>query len=703
MNTRPSDINTVRDESLSGTVRRGLLWLTILASVWVVPLTGVAVGAILEGRTPALFLPGDGIRSLLRILGGALKPTGDPWWSSLPSPAHGPHSPVDLFAGLLVGAAVYAAAATAGWQTLITRTGWRENDRQQRRQMDGAAWAEPNEVSHLLVDEDELGDRVGLGTPRTPKMPGKKIVAVEPGHSALIVAPTGRGKTESGVAPAVMHWDGPVVCFSIKRDVYDLTAGYRATRGETRVLDPAGLTDPLRVRNAFWTPIPESRSWLHARLLADQMCGVGLKGAQASGNEEYFANAAGELLAGLLFAAAHSALPTMATVQGWLTDPKPAAAVLEKALTELRDDPDMPAEVRFNAPHALAAIKQGMVSDDPRAVVYVIKTVNNALRAWNEWRFAHVKSGDPGVLEPEWLWTPPDRTREPGSWETAGEHRTLYGMCPESDQQSYRGMFIGAVTQIYNAYARAQQSGRVPKKRLLIVLDEVANMTPIPVLDRWVTAARGLGINLVLATQNLAQLDTVWGREKAETIASGPRVRMFGPGIADEQTLAYIEKLGGDTAVLTDTVSRTPYFFQIQTNRSTNTQWRPLVTKDVVRQIPPYTGLVFYGTTPPFTVNWRSAHTDPRLEAMQKNTPIPPTQDEVNYLTTPDHERPSLDPNDPTRVPEAPASRTTSDASDAVGDDPAEDAEPDDVGYDDMPSDPFNDEWEPPEDDDAAA
>ena len=94
------------------------------------------------------------------------------------------------------------------------------------------------------------------------------------------------------------------------------------------------------------------------------------------------------------------------------------------------------------------------------------------------------------------------------------------------------------------------------------------------------------GINLVFATQNLGQLDTVWGRDKAETIAAGPRVAMFGPGIKDPQTLSYVEKLSGQTAVLTENVSRSPYGFQIQTSRSTSTQWRPLIQQSEVREIP---------------------------------------------------------------------------------------------------------------------
>jgi type IV secretion system protein VirD4 len=629
---KPSELTQIRDDSLTGTVRRGALWLTLALSLWIVPLIAVAVGAAIEGRMPAFFGPGDLVRSIGALLSTATDDNAPAWWSKLPAPDASPRDPIDLLGGLVLATVLYAGATTWAWQTTLTRTGIRERDDQRRRQIDGASWAKVEDLAPVLVMEKDLGTRLVLGTPRSPRVKGK-LAAVEAGHSALVVAPTGQGKTESVIAPAILDWDGPVVCCSIKRDVYGLTAGHRATLGETRVLDPAGLTDPLEDRNAYWTPIAEARSWRGARTLADQMCGVGLKGAQSSGNEDYFANASGELLSGLLFAAAHSTVPTMNTVQTWLTHPADAMETLEELLGGMTQDPDLDDDVRYNAPHALSAIRLRMVGEDPRSVEAIRATVGNAIRAWNEWRFAHVEPGDPGVLEPDWLWA------EPSKWERPGGQRTLYVIGPDADQDSYRGMFIGAISQIYNAYARAGQTGRRPEKRLLIVLDEVANMTPIPNLDRWVTAARGLGINLVLATQNLGQLDTVWGREKAETIASGPRVRMFGPGLADAQTLKYVEDISGQTAVITDSVSRTPYFMQMQTSRSTNTQWRPLVQQQELRELPDFTGIVFYGTTPPFTVDWRSGHTEPQLRSKEHLPPVAPDAEEREHLAAPHEKR----------------------------------------------------------------
>jgi type IV secretory system conjugative DNA transfer VirD4/TraG family protein len=153
-------------------------------------------------------------------------------------------------------------------------------------------------------------------------------------------------------------------------------------------------------------------------------------------------------------------------------------------------------------------------------------------------------------------------------------------------------------------------------------------------LDSWVASATGLGINLVLAAQNLAQLDTVWRCEMAETIAFGPRVRMFGPGLADPQTLTYIERLGGQTAVLQDQVSRSPYLRGLQNQpldpRALAADRLPadraratrLHRPDLLRQ------------PPPFTVHWRSRDTDAHLAAKSRLPPRRQSREEIDFLTT---------------------------------------------------------------------
>lgn len=629
MTVKPSDVAGPRDDSTTGMLRRWGMWMSLLAGAYVTLILGTQLAAIFLGAAP----PAWGLR-------GALSALLDTAREATRSSGSATRELIATLLGLGIAGWLAWAAGAVIWSWLLRVTGLREADQRQQDQLDGARWARREDLAAVLVRRGEHANRLVLGSPRQLRVSRDRLVAVESGHSALIVAPTGQGKTESLMVPAILDWDGPVLVCSIKRDVYDLTAGYRGQVGETRVLDPAGLTDPTQTRTAYWTPLAEARSWRAARMLADQMAGVGRQGAQATGNEDYFSKASGELLAGLFFAASHSPVPTMRTVGDWLADPEDAIPTIEQLLTGMSEDEGLPDDVRLNAPHALRSIQLRMIGKDPRTVEPIRASAANIIRAWDDYRLADVSPDDPGVLSPEWLWSDPDE------WEQPGDQRTLYVVCPDAEQGTYEGMIVGAITQAYNAYGRAGQSGRTPPKRLLIVLDEVANTCPVPKLDTWVTAARGLGINLVIACQNLAQLDTVWGPQKAETIASGPRVRMFGPGLADDQTLSYIERIGGQTGVVLETESRNPYFFQLPTSRQTQTQRIALVQRPTAQQVPPFSGLVFYGSLPPFAVNWRSAHNDRELRDKQQHDPLPPGPAEIEHLSTPRHERPLLVPGE---------------------------------------------------------
>ena len=619
MSVRPSDISRPRDDSALGIVRRAVVWTALITAIVFVLLTGVQLAALIDGTPQPAFT----IRGSLGELVALVNPDG-PLTRK-----------IALAGGLTVMGLATTAVLTALAGRVLKSSGLAEADRRMKAQLDGAQWATHQDLAPLLVKPGEHHNRVVLGYPRgTTRRPTGELAAVESGHSALVVAPTGQGKTESVMAPAIIDWDGPVVAISIKRDLYDLTAGHRATQGEVRVLDPAGLTNPTEVRHAYWNPLPASREWRAARLLADQMAGVGQRGAQQSGAEQYFAEAAGQLLAGLFFAAAHSSKPTMQTVSQWLETPEKTIYDLEILLTQVMEDPKTPKDVCDNAIYAMAMVRMGLGGADPRSVEQIRRSAAGVIRAWADHRLGNAAIGDPGVLRPDWVW----QQSEKEQWETEGENRTLYILGPDAEQGTYEAMFVGAIAQIYNGYARAMQAGGpdAPKKRLLLVLDEVANTAPIPKLDTWVTAARGLGINLVIACQNLAQLDTVWGREKAETIVAGPRVRMFGPGLADPQTLKYIEQISGQTGVVSENESRNPFLMQVPTSRQTQTTWRPLIPQNEAAGLQPFTALTFYGSLPPFQVDWRSAHTDPQLRRQQELVAPGPSDRELHYLNTAD-------------------------------------------------------------------
>ena len=90
---------------------------------------------------------------------------------------------------------------------------------------------------------------------------------------------------------------------------------------------------------------------------------------------------------------------------------------------------------------------------------------------------------------------------------------------------------------------------------VLLALDEVANIAPIPDLPAMVSEGASQGLLVLACLQDLSQARSRWG-----TAADG-FLSLFGttvvlPGIADTTTLRDLSALAGERSVPTETLSR---------------------------------------------------------------------------------------------------------------------------------------------------
>jgi type IV secretion system protein VirD4 len=94
-------------------------------------------------------------------------------------------------------------------------------------------------------------------------------------------------------------------------------------------------------------------------------------------------------------------------------------------------------------------------------------------------------------------------------------HATLYVLSPPE------GSIAGAAVTLLEHLVRTWRAKTARKEllhRLLIVIDEAANVAPMPALRRHVSEGRGLGVNLLVAVQASSQLDTVYGNNYANEL-----------------------------------------------------------------------------------------------------------------------------------------------------------------------------------------
>jgi type IV secretion system protein VirD4 len=159
------------------------------------------------------------------------------------------------------------------------------------------------------------------------------------------------------------------------------------------------------------------------------------------------------------------------------------------------------------------------------------------------------------------------------------------------------------------------------ERPLLLVLDEAANIAPLRDLDTLASTAAGLGIQLVTVCQDLAQLSTRYGAERARTIANNHRAKVILSGIADVGTLDTLSGLAGEQAVHEETV--TSDLRDGRRSTSSSIAYRRLAPADELRRIRPGDGVLVYGHLPAARLSLRPWYADATLRR-KAGTPAPP-------------------------------------------------------------------------------
>lgn len=436
-----------------------------------------------------------------------------------------------------------------------------------------ARWARSRDLRSLLVRRPEPG-RLILGRAEG------RLVAAESRQSAIVVGPTQTGKTTGFAIPAILEWQGPVVATSIKTDLLRETIAARsAIRGaSTFVYDPTGSTG---LPAAGWTPLRECLTWQGAQRVAEWLVRGARPGGGASDASEFWFGATAKLLAPILLAAGCSG-GTMIQVVRWVD-----AQEDEMVRWALEQNDEQEALSAFEA--------ISLWDDKTRGSVYA--TAQTVLIAY----------ADPGVLASAMTADLRAELLLDGGWHTA------YLCAPAHEQRRLQPLFATLVQEIVaHAYDRTTGTGKPLSPPLLLVLDECANIAPLRDLATLASTGAGQGIQLVSVFQDIAQINAVYGRDRAPTIVSNHRAKVILSGIADPQTLEYLARLLGDEEVRH--VSETSGEGRHSTTESV--AYRHLAPANILREMRPGQGVLVYGHLAPARITLRPWYKDRRLRQL---------------------------------------------------------------------------------------
>jgi len=438
----------------------------------------------------------------------------------------------------------------------------------------GARWAKAPELRPLRSSgrSRRTGGRLVLGRR------GARLLHAEHRHALVAFGPPQSGKSAGIAIPALLEWAGPAVASSIKTDLLSSTIDRRRALGEVFVFDPFGLSG---VRAHTWSPLHGADTWDGALEVAWRLASAGELDRRSVEGGDFWAVAAEQRLAPLLYAAAISGAG-MDTVVRWINGQ--GIRELDQALLCAGED----GHPAYDAVRAFEA-------QADRTRTSIEATAQTLLRAYRFGRVA--RSAESSEITA-------DRLLDAAA--------TLYLIGDAKASKLLRPIFLALLGEVVDrAYERATVAGGRLERPLLLCLDEAGNIAPLPHLAEIASTAPSHNIQLVTIFHDLAQARSRYGQQ-AETVVNSHRARMLLPGVADLETLRYFAGLAGEE----EARDRTHTTGAGGTTRSTSRRRRPLIAPEALRQLPDRHALLLYGRIPPTQLRLRLWFEDRRLRRL---------------------------------------------------------------------------------------
>jgi type IV secretion system protein VirD4 len=406
-------------------------------------------------------------------------------------------------------------------------------------------------------------------------------------HALVAFGPPQSGKSAGLAVPALLEWNGPAVASSIKTDLLSVTLKRRRALGNVFVFDPFALSGAA---SHTWSPLRCARSWDGALEVAWRLAAAGAVDQRGVEGGDFWAIAAEQRLAPLLYVAAITG-KTIDSVVRWAYGQ--GTRELNEALARIGDG--APGDAELADVHAAYDAVRAFEAQADRTRSSIEATAQALLRAY---RFTRVARSA--------------RSCEITADRLLDEPATLYLIGDAKASKLLRPIFLALLAEIVErAYERATIAGGRLQLPLLLCLDEAGNVAPLPNLGEIASTAPSHNIQLLSIFHDLAQARARYGRQ-AETVVNSHRARMLLPGVADLETLRYFAGLVGDeeAAEFTYTTGAGGR------SRSSGRRRRPLVAPEALRQLPDRHVLLLYGRLAPIVVRMRMWFDDRRLRRL---------------------------------------------------------------------------------------
>lgn len=347
--------------------------------------------------------------------------------------------------------------------------------------------------------------------------------------SILLIGPPRSGKGLHIVIPAILDAPGAVVTTSTRPDNLTATLRARMRVGPVMVFDPQHLAEgvPAGLR---WSPIRGCEDPLTAMIRAAGLAAAtGLADGGVDGGGFWESKTRVALQAMLHAAALDNRTP--AELFRWTLDPSAAADAVA---------------ILNASPRAATGWSEGleaMIETDPRTRDSIWQGVSLALAAL----------ADPRVLDA--VSPGPDEAFDPEAF--IREKGTLYLLATGAGAGNSAALVAAFVEDLVETARR--MAARFPGARLdpplLLALDEIGNLAPLPSLPTLMAEGGGTGITTMPVLQSLAQARDKWSEDQAAAIWDSSIAKIILGGASNSRDLQDLSTLVGERDEFTDSVT----------------------------------------------------------------------------------------------------------------------------------------------------
>lgn len=420
-------------------------------------------------------------------------------------------------------------------------------------------------TARQLTRRVSRGHQVAVGSPIASH--AGRPVRVRHEDTVVVIAGPRVGKTAFLAVAAVLDAPGAVVATSTKVDLVRLTVAQRRAAGAVHVFDPERVMSwPAPAR---WDIVAGCEQVREASVRARAM--VAAKPLGGARGADFFAEAADTVLRCLLHAAALDGR-SMRDVLTWARD-----FTNEAPYTILATHPQAAPGWEDDLRKFCRGAAHETVSSTDMSLGLVLKPLS-----------------DPAVL---------DLVCPPGGLgfdvcAFVNSTDTLYLLSEGGEHGSSAPLLTALAATIEHTARRASQrtaAGRLTPP-MTLVLDEVANIAPLPNLASLMSDGGGRGVITWAMFQAPAQMRARWGPEGADTIWGAAAAKVVFGGLADVDFLGKVSQLVGDRR--TGRTSHTLDSAGTTSSSQLSTETERKLSIETLRELPEGKALLLYREVP---------------------------------------------------------------------------------------------------------